>query len=219
MRDDFVLPAPDLFSTEIINLGPIIDPPFSDARDWSEFLAPLETRPVDFEQLDPTLTEEGGRRAVELALSSERVTGELEGKRYEIMSVGMRSLDRETEYPLVVIYNYTDDVVLEALIDAAGASLLDVKVERYQPPLTSSEESEALDLVRQDGRLPEAGEDVATGKGIVVDDENFRSPRYGHRLVDLRFGPEDRRLPSAFAIVDLTAQEVVRTGIFREESS
>src|SRR5215211_6654560 len=122
-RDEFELPVPEFFSTPIVNLGPIIDPPFSDAPDWSEYLTPVETRPVDFEQLEPTLTEEGARQAVELALSSERVIRELEGKRYEIMGVGSRSLDKDTEYPLVIIYNYTDDVVLEAMVDLSARTL------------------------------------------------------------------------------------------------
>lgn len=219
MPDEIILPVPELFTTEIINLGPVIDPPFSDARDLSQFLTSVETRSIDFEQRDSMITEEHAGQAVELALVSEDVIAELQGKRYEIMGVGTKSLDRDTDHPLVVIYNYTDDVVLEASVDLDGTTLLDVTLERYQPPLAASEEGQARDLVRQDGRLADTGTDVATGRGIVVDDENFRSPRYRHRLVDLRFGPEDRRLPTAWAIVDLTDQEVVKTGIIPQEES
>jgi hypothetical protein len=216
----YEVPPPDLLSTvEVINLGPRIEPPFSDARDWSEYLPPVHTHPVDFEEREPTLTEEGSQTAVELALSSERVTRELEGKRYEVMGVGLRSLDKDTEYPLVVVYNYTDDVVLEAMLDMDERALLEVRSERYPPPLAASEESQAIEMVRQDGRLSEAGIDVDTGTGLVVEEANFRSPRYGHRLVDLRFGPPDRRAPLAYAIVDLSGQEVIRAGILEREVS
>lgn len=219
MSDEFVLPLPELFSTEILNLGPIIAPPFSDAQDWSKYQTSVDTKPVDFEQLEPKLTDESARQAVDLALSSESVSRELEGKRYEIMGVGLRSLDRYTEYPLVVIYNYTDDVVLEALVDLVGTTTLKVTLERYQPPLAPFEQSRALDMVRDDCRLPEAGINIDTGMGLIVDEENFRSPRYGHRLVDLRFGPADRRLPTAWAIVDLTDEELISIGIYPKEES
>jgi hypothetical protein len=217
--DDFTLPPPGLLRTDIVNLGPVIDPPFSDARDWSEYLLPYETRPVDFEEVGPSLTEEAGRRALELAMASEDVRRELEGKRYEVMGVGLRSLDRETEHPVVVIYNYTDDVVIEAFVDLAENRLLRLASEDYQPPLSASELSQALELVRRDRRLAEAGIDVDTGVGLVVEEPNFRSPTYRHRLVDLRFGPEHRRIPTAWAIVDLSSQELLSTGMTERELS
>ena len=212
MADDTELPLPGLNPIEIPNLGPIIDPPFSDARDWGRFLPRVETKPVVIEQRAPTFTDDNARRATELALASDRVRRELEGKRYEVMSVGMRALDRRTEHPVVVIYKYTDGITLEVMIDLAGAAVIDVKSARYQPTLTDPELRRALDLIRQDGRIARACIDVDTGVGLIVEDENFRSPRYGHRLVDLRFGPANRRLPTAFAIVDLTSEDVVRLG-------
>jgi hypothetical protein len=157
MPDGYEVPLPpSIFRpVEVINLGPRIEPPFSDARDWSEYLPPVETNPVDFEEREPTLTEEGSQTAVELALSSERVTRELEGKRYEVMGVGLKSLDKDTEYPLVVIYNYTDDQVLEAMVDLDERAFLEVTLEHYPPPLAASEESQAIEMVREDGRCHE----------------------------------------------------------------
>jgi hypothetical protein len=219
MSDGFTLPPPGLLSTEIINLGPVIEPGFSDARNWSEFLPVVETKAVYVESREVALTEEGARHAIDLALAADSVVRELDGKRYEIMSVGFKSLDRQTEYPWVIIYNYTDDSVVEATVDVAGGEVLDVTAARYQPPLTSSEQSYAIELVRRNGQLADAGIAVETGAGLIVEEVNFRNPRYGHRLVDLRFGPEDRRAPTAVAIVDLSAQEVVRTGIMPRELS
>ncbi|MEV4840389.1 hypothetical protein AB0K05_38195 [Nonomuraea sp. NPDC049486] len=213
------LPPPGLFSAEIPNLGPVIDPPFVDVPDFSQYLTPADATPVDFEPLEPRITDESRRQAVDWALASDRVTRKLEGKRYEVLEVGTRSLDRQTDYPLVIIYNYTDDVVVEAMIDPIRRAVLEVDEKCYQPPLTASEHSEALEMVRDDDRLSEAGIDVATGVGLIVEDVNLRSPRHGHRLVDLRFGPADRYLPTAFAIVDLSDREIVRTGLVPQEGS
>jgi hypothetical protein len=211
------LPPPGLFSAEIPNFGPVIDPPFVDAPDFSRYLTPADTRPVDFEVLDPPITDESRRQAVDSALASGRVTRKLDGKHYQVLEVGTRSLDRQTEYPLVIIYNYTDDVVVEAMMDPIRRAVLEVNEASYQPPLADFEQSYALELVRDDGRLAEAGIDVSTGVGLIVEEVNFRSPRYKHRLVDLRFGPANRYLPTAFAIVDLSEEEVVRTGLIPQE--
>jgi len=215
--DEFKLPPPGLDITRVVHLDPFIDPPFVDAEDWGQYLTITETTPVDFKHLEPTITDQGAREARELALASNNVLTELEGKRYEVLWVGSRSMDRQTEHPLVIIYNYTDDVVVEATVDLAARRVQEVSIKRYQPALALSEQSRALDLVRDDGRLPHAGIDVDTGLGLVVEDVNFRSPQYRHRLVDLRFALHDRRSPSAFAIVDLSAQNIVRTGLLPQE--
>jgi hypothetical protein len=219
MPDAFEVPVPGLSPVEIINLGPIIDPPFVDARDWSEYLTPVETYPVEFEIHESRFDQEARGRAVETVLSSERMATGLDGKRAEVISVGMRSLDRDTEHPVVVIYDYDDDVVLEAFLDPDGDRVVDVVVKRYQPPLTDSELSQALDLVKQENWLLQAGIDVDAGGGLVVDEVNIHSPRHGHRLVDLRFGRPNSRVPSAYAIVDLSAQEVIRRGILEQEAA
>jgi hypothetical protein len=103
------------------------------------------------------------------------------------------------------------------VIDPIGRSILELNEQRYQPPLAATEQGQALEMVRDDGRLSEAGIDIANGVGLIVEDVNSRSPRYGHRLVDLRFGPANRYLPTAFAIVDLSGQEVVRAGLVPQE--
>jgi hypothetical protein len=213
------LPPPGLFSAEIPNFGPVIDPPFVDVPSFTQYLTPADTRPVDVEALEPRITDETRRQAVDSALATDRVTGRLDGKRYEVLEVGTQARDRQTDYSLVIIYNYSDDVVVEAVIDPVRRAVLEASEKRYQPLLADAEQSRALDMVRDDGRLPEAGIDVGTGVGLIVEDVNFRSPRYGHRLVDLRFGPADRYLPTAFAIVDLSDREVVRIGLLSEEGA
>jgi hypothetical protein len=213
------LPPAGLFSAEIPNLGPVIDPPFIDVPDFSQYLTPANITPVDVEPVEPRTTTESRREAVDVALATDSVTSNLDGKRYEVLEVGTRSLDRQTDYPLVIIYNYTDDVVVEVTVDPDRRAVLEVREERYQPPLTDSELSQALEMVRDDGQLSDAGIDVDTGVGLIVEDVNFRSSRYSHRFVDLRFGPADRYVPTAFAIVDLSRREVVRIGLIPQEEA
>ncbi|PXX57480.1 hypothetical protein DFR70_118135 [Nocardia tenerifensis] len=213
MAERFTLPPPGFLRTEIIDLGPVIDPKFTDAHDWSEFLPPMHATPVHSPERDLRAADEAAALAPEVALSHAGVNDLLDGKRYEIISVGTRFVDRDTEYPVVVIYDYTDDIVVEAIVDVAQRSLVELRTTLNQPAVTAAEEARAIELVRRDGRLTEHGIDVGTGAGLIVEDVNFHSSRYGHRLVDLRFGPADRRLPTAFAIVDLSAQDVAELGL------
>lgn len=217
MPDDFNIPPPELLPVEVLNLGPVIDPPFTDAKNWREYLPQVRTTPVEFEQIEPAINGETIQRAAEMALASERVGRELVGKRYEVLGVGTAATERDTEYPLVTIFNYTDGVAVEALVDLDFERVLDVRTENHQPPLADSEHRQCLELVHRQSTLAESGVDVDTGMGLIVEEVNFRSPRHGHRLVDLRFGPRDRRLPIAFAIVDLTDQDVVAAGRIPQE--
>ncbi|MEU2042754.1 hypothetical protein [Nocardia niwae] len=216
-EDEFTIPPPGLSSIEIPNLGPVIEPPFVDVPDFSHYLKPANITTVDFKMSESDDGDESNRQAVSIALASERVTRKLEGKRYQVLEVGTRSLDHDTEYPLVIIYNYTDDFVVEAVVDLVRRTVREVEAKRSLPTLAAAEQSEALDMVREDGRLSEAGIDLGTGDGLIVEEVNFRDPRYGHRLVDLRFGPPNLYLPTAFAIVDLSSREVVGVGLIPQE--
>lgn len=211
------LPPPGLLSTQVPNLGPVIDPPYIDVPDFSEYLAPADITPVEVEPLESWFTTDLRQKAVEFALESDRVTRKLEGKRHQVLDVGTRSMDRETELPLVVIYNYSDDVVVEVTIDPVRRAVIEVAEKNYQPALTESEQKQAVEIVRDDGRMAEAGIDVATGVGLIIEDGDGGSPRHGHRLVDLRFGPPERYVPTAFAIVDLSAQEIAEAGLIARE--
>jgi hypothetical protein len=215
---DFTLPPPGLVRVEVPNLGPVIDPKFTDARDWSEFLSRVETTPVHFEERDVTAIDAARKIAPEIALAAPRVRELLEGKRHEVISVGTRAMEDDCEHPVVVIYNYSDDNVIEVLVDATAQSIVGINVSADSgPPMSAAEEERAKELVRRDGFLADNGIDVGTGAGLVVEEVDFRSPRYRHRLIDLRFGPLDRRLPTAFAIVDLSAADVVKTGLICEK--
>ncbi|WP_371483456.1 hypothetical protein [Kitasatospora sp. NBC_00315] len=172
----------------------------------------MTTTPVAVQSSEPIVDEAGSRRAAELALQSEDVTRELTERRYEVIGVGSAATGRDAEYPLVIIYDYTENLAVEVAVDLDAGAVREVRRRRYQPQLSASEERRAIELVRQDGRLSAHGSDLESGSGILVEDVDFRSPRHGHRLLDLRFGPRTRRLPSAFAVVDLTDRDVVRAG-------
>ncbi|WP_431683746.1 hypothetical protein [Kitasatospora sp. KL5] len=219
MPDDFSLPPPELLRVEVLDLGPVIDPPFADAKNLREHLPKVQTKPVGFEQMESNLTDDGHRRAVEVALSSEEVGRQVAGKRCDVLGVGTAATGRNSEYPLVIIFNYTDGLVIEAMVDLDSARVLDVTTANRQPPLADAEHSKAVELLRDAGGLADVGVDLDAGMGLIVEEVNFRDPRYGHRLVDLRFGPRDRRLPTAFAIVDLTDQDVVAAGRVPQEAS
>lgn len=212
-RNPDLLPPPSLLRAEVPNLGPVIDPPFVDVPDFREYLIAPDIRPVDFEELEPRIGAEARERATAAALAADAVSQRLSDKRHEVLAVGTKSLDRETEHLLVVIYNYDDDVVVEVAVDPAGGAVLDVVEGTHQPSLAPVEHSRALELASQHGPLVEAGVDFATGVGLIVEHVDFRSPYYRHRLVDLRFGPAERYLPTAFAIVDLSEQAVIRAGL------
>ena len=139
-------------------------------------------------------------------MASTELAERLGDKRREVLAVTQRSDDRDNDYPVVVVYDYTDDLVHEVAVDVDSRTVRNVTTGQSMPALSSREEQRAIELVRTDGRLAERGIDVSTGSGIIIEETNFHDPAHGHRLVDLRFGPEDTRYPTAYAIVDLSAE-------------
>ncbi|WP_030269856.1 hypothetical protein [Streptomyces sp. NRRL B-24484] len=219
MPDDFSLPPPELLRVDVVDLGPVIDPPFTDTKSFHAYLPKVPTKPVEFEPTESNLTDDGTRRAVEVALASDEVGRQSAGKRCDVLGVGTAATGRNSEYPLVTVYNYTDGLTVEVMVDLDTARVLEVRTENRQPPLADAERSQALDLLRDAGGLADSGVDLDTGMGLIVEEADFRDPRYGHRLVDLRFGPRDKRLPTAYAVVDLTDRDVVTAGRVPQEAS
>lgn len=220
MSEEIFLPPPELFRRDVLNLGHTIIPAFVDAHDWGEFLPRVETHLVEFEYVDTSTLDAEHQVANEIATSSEELAAHVGDKRCEVVAISRRSKDRETSYPVVILYDYTDDVVHEVAVDIETRAILGITTLQSQPALSAREEERARDLVSSDGRLAERGIDTTTGSGIIVEETNFHRPSHGHRLVDLRFGPDDSRYPTAFAIVDLSAERLLRFGIlFPEEES
>jgi hypothetical protein len=145
---------------DAVNRGPIITPKFADTDDWSARRPPHATKEVEFETRSMSSVDENARAAPDIALKSPRVTELVGGKRYELVSVGTRSLDRDTDVPVVVVYSYTDDVAIEILVDPKRGEVIDVSITPNLPALSDAEQVRALDIVRRDGRLAETGTDV-----------------------------------------------------------
>ena len=120
----------------------------------------------------------------------------------------MDQKDDERPELRVVWYAYNTDQRIEVSTDDTGAEVRDVLVDSCQPALTDGELTLANNLVTKSGQLPGA----CDGRGILVEVTNRGCPRYGHRLVDLRFDPNGTRLPRWRALVDLSAGELVDAG-------
>ncbi len=196
------LPEPYLDETAFVSFGPIIEPPFADAHPGEVPDVLEDVREVVVEPWDPPLTEELSRRALAVAMESAELVRELEGARYEVIGVGLVDGKHEPARPVVVVYRYDDDRTIEAVLDAGATAVNTVRIGDEAPILTDAEVQRANTIAEYPG----------TGMGLLVLDENPDSPRYRHRLVDLRYAPPDSRMPEAYAIVDLSTGELVDRG-------
>ncbi|MCI0376473.1 MAG: hypothetical protein L0215_02580 [Gemmataceae bacterium] len=198
-------------------LGPIIEPPFrgvarpktEQPEEWEAFRG-LPVRD-DFRVLTAELT----GRARALAVSEQRVAKMLADKRYITIGASLRESKEaqiRTEI-LVVIYNYTDNEVVEVLLNGDNLEVSRVNTARYQPAPVEEEVERAIRLARDaEGLAKHLTEDLV-GMVIQVTSDDPADPRYNHRLFDVRFGCADERLPRFAAIVDLSTGTVVRTGV------
>jgi hypothetical protein len=197
------LPEPVLDETALVSFGPIIEPPFADAHPGEVSAVLEDVREVAVEPWDPPLTQELSRRALAVAMASAELAHELEGARYEVIGVGLVDGKYEPARPVVVVvYRYDDDRTIEAVLDAGATAVSTVRIGDEAPILTDAEVQRANTIAEYPG----------TGMGLLVLDENPDSPRYRHRLVDLRYAPPDHRMPEAYAIVDLSTGELVDRG-------
>ncbi|MEW1912755.1 hypothetical protein AB0442_30690 [Kitasatospora sp. NPDC085895] len=211
MCEESVVPAA---GTDAVPAACPAAPPGGDARYRRGLLTPVApARRFGAEEAGPGLTAADRDRAAELALADPEVRRSIEGGRYRVLGVHTTAAGRHRGDPLVVVYNYTDGAAVEATVGLAAGRVLEVATGRPPPALAEAEQRLARDLVRDSRLLAAAGVDIDAGAGRVLAEVDLHSPRYRHRLVDLRFGPADRRLPSAFAIVDLSDESVLTTGL------
>lgn len=196
-------------------LGPIIEPPFRGAErprieqpdEWEAFRA----GPSEEETM---LTAEIASRARALAVSDHRVTELLADKRHITIGAGLRET-KDGQGPkdiLVVIYNYTDNQVVEVRLNGGTLEVLKVETAHYQPAPVEEEIERAIGLARRAEGLAQQVTDDLVGMAIQITSENPADSRYHHRLFDVRFGCADERLPRFMAIVDLSTETVVRSG-------
>jgi hypothetical protein len=200
--------VPEAYPAAIIDLGPVIDPPFRDGIARTAPDAAVELVDYPFERVPDRLPAELAARARRTAESDRRVAVAL-GRRHAFIGAAMSDAKREQRPVIrVVWYAYDTDRRVEAATDEHGTEVLRVLTDACQPALTREEEARANQLVARNGQLPEARD----GRGLIVEETDPGSPRHGHRLVDLRFDPYGTRLPHWWAVVDLSAGEVVEAG-------
>jgi hypothetical protein len=198
---------PDVVAGHVLDLGPTIDPPFAGGvtfqiPDRSIPLTDFPGKPV------PGVKEKTLERARRTAESDSAVMHAL-GQRSEFIGAGILDQKGANRPDLrVVWYSYDTNQTVEAIVDDGGAILREVRVSSSQPPLTYEEEQRANEIVTASKQLPLA----ENGRGIIVGVADPKSPRSSHRQVDLRFDPKGTRLPRWWAVVDLTANELVEAG-------
>ncbi len=213
MEDSFrdLLPPPQLMPYG--ELRAIIEPPFRDlvpfpgqemVDEWETF----ESRPVE-----DSLPEELVHKAQNVALANEHVKRLLTDKRYIPIGVSLlEGKDKEATSLLFVFYSYTDNLVIEVLLDRTAQQVSGVAEKRYQPAPLQQEIEQAIALAHQDRRLAERLTDDLEGMAILVSPVDPTDPNYSHRQFDVRFGAPDERLPRFTALVDLSTQTVLKVG-------
>lgn len=199
---------PDKAPRRIIDLGPIIEPPFTDGIAGEVCDSATDLTYIEYETLPEMPPADVAARARKIAQADPRVADAL-GRRWAFIGVGIVDHKAHDRPDLrVVWYTYDTDHTVEATTDDGGTKVHDVRVSLSQPPLTDSEEARANEIVASSDRLPEA----RNGRGILVEVTDRGDPRYHHRLVDLRFDPGGTRLPRWWAVVDLSTDEMVDAG-------
>jgi hypothetical protein len=204
-------------------LRPIVEPAFRDqappqtkeeVEEWERF----PSSPVEH-----MLTDELAQHAEAVALASPDVKRLLAGKRY--IPIGATLMDEGDEKPegearaqagtlIFMIYNYTDNVPVQVILDRDARGVRSVAEQVMGPacPAPPREIETAIALAREDQRLAERLTEDMEGTAIMVTVEDPAHPLYRHRLLDVRFGYPDERLPRHMALVDLSTERVVRAG-------
>ncbi|HEU4712578.1 MAG TPA: hypothetical protein VFS76_13480 [Pyrinomonadaceae bacterium] len=199
---------PDVAPGRIIDLGPIIDPPFIDGVSREAPDSGIHLTDVEYDVLSDIPAAEVAVRAKNTAEADPRVIDAL-GHRWEFIGVGTVVYKKRDRPDLrVVWYAYDTDQTVEVVVHDGGTKIRKVRIDSSQPPLTDGEQARANELVAAIGRLPGA----CDGKGLIVEETDPGSPRYGHRLVDLCFNPDNTRLPRWWALVDLSTNELIDAG-------
>jgi hypothetical protein len=162
---------------------------------------------------DP-LTENERALAEQIALGDEELGSRLAGKRFRLLQIKLAEVPKSS--PLVarraevILYNYTDDVMMLALVDLHQSAVVALEESHLQPSLHPDELEEAFDLAQGDDRVRRtlAGHQVLA-EGVIVTDRTLGEPCFESRCVDLQFRI-DGEPSSLVVIVNLSTETVVR---------
>jgi hypothetical protein len=190
-----------------------IEPPLRDLAPFPGQEMVDEWEPFESGPAEDQLPEDLVRRAQTIALANEHVKRLLTSKRY--ISIGASLLDGDDKKAaslLFIFYNYTDNLTIEVMLDRTAQEVGSVAEMRYQPPPPQQEIDQAIALARQDRRLAELVTDDLEGTAVLVSPVDPKSPYYSHRQFNVGFGCPDERLPRITALVDLSAETVIKVG-------
>jgi hypothetical protein len=197
-------------------LPPVIEPALHGVPAF-DGPAPDHFEPFASEALAPAVSAELSERIRAAVLEHGAVRDHLAGVRFEW--IGVSALDEKHEQDgggalLAILYSYRDDRAIEVRLDRNGETIHDVSVLPYQPPPTEEEIQRAVELAAADSRLAErlSKDEHLVGTAILVSPSDQRSPSFGHRTFDVRFGYPSERLPRFMAMVDLSREAVVSVG-------
>jgi hypothetical protein len=199
---------------------PVIEPPLRDMLPFQGDGHVEELEYFETSQYEHAMTPSLASRATETATRDQRVI-KLLGKRHIAIGVSQRESrekGEEKRITLVAVYfDYESNTAIEATLDEKGASVLAVEHRRYQPAPVQSEIEQAIKLAKGHQKMANTEIDDLTANAILVPDEDPSSPRYNHRLFDVRFFCAEERLARHMAIVDLSTQEVLRVSSCRKD--
>ena len=160
------------------------------------------------------LTDDLALRAHEAALASSRVKRLLANKRYVAIGASLREArdvpKNQATVLVYVFYNYTDNLAIDVTLDRSAKAVTGISEGAYQPAPVREEIEQVIALARKDRRLADRVTDEFEGGAILVSPADPEDPNYGHRLFDVRFFCPTHRLPSYMALVDLSAERVLR---------
>lgn len=210
------LPPPPGF-TRHSDRPPILEPGLKDSGRPADFEGIVEQYD-EFEihlEKDP-ITPELIRKAQSAVFANSKINQLLTNNRH--MPIGLSIVDEKSQNDehqtislLFVIYDYTDDKVLEVFLDQDGNTVNEIKESYYQPAPTNEEIEEAIKLAMNDTRIAGSRiEDMERNAILVTDINDSKNSR--HRILDVRFYYSDERLARYMALVDLSSQIVVKAG-------
>jgi hypothetical protein len=156
-------------------------------------------------------------RAAAAALTDDRVTEALGEGAHQVIGSSVVARGEKgagEDAVLFVAYSYSEDKAIEVLLDAGSLEVLDVSRSDAQPAPVDEEIEGVVALAREDARLAAHVGDLR-GVALLSAPSDPLDPRSGHRCFDVRFAGDDERLPRYWALVDLSAGEVLRAGSVR----
>lgn len=112
----------------------------------------------------------------------------------------------------LMFYSYTNDVAVDVEMKGGDVITIVQRDRSYLPPEGEEEMQQAIDLARKDSRIP-GGLPQLDGHAILMqpgDGLLWNEPGYGHRVFWVTFSKGLSGNPEYWAVVDLSAQTVLK---------